>query len=109
MRHESKIKSDLSGKIKLSPAAACGDHELIQRTSLCVGYPSLHQSHCDAAPLVHTSSVPFTGGDCGGRDHHYVMLGTGTRSGGGCNVLCCSKFPLFRAIQPGEASEDAKD
>lgn len=70
---EEWIKSNLSGKIKVSPAAACGDHQLILRTpagslqpaSLCVGYPPLHPSHCYAAPLVCTASAPFTGGDRG--------------------------------------------
>lgn len=93
MRH----RGESSGKIKVSPAAACGDHELIQGTSLCL------------ALLVHTASVPFTGGDCCGRDHHYDVLATGTRSGGGCNLSCCSECPLFRAIQTRKASEDAKE
>lgn len=70
---EEWIKSNLSGKIKVSPAAACGDHQLILRTpagslqpaTLCVGYPPLHQSHCYAAPLVYTASAPFPGGDRG--------------------------------------------
>lgn len=111
---EEWIKSSLSGKIKESPDAACGDNQLIQWTpagslqpaTLCVGSRPLHQSHCCAAPPVYAASAPFTGGDRG-RDNHAIVLGAGSRSDDGRNVSCCSEFLLFQAIQTGKASEDA--
>lgn len=116
---EEWIKSNLSGKIKVSPAAACGDHQLILRTpagslqpaSLCVGYPPLHPSHCYAAPLVCTASAPFTGGDRGAAKAAETITvscsGPGLAAVKGVMCRAAQSSCCFRPFKQEKATEDA--